>query len=154
MIYLFPYEMKVVFPQNIQKGIFAWLQISIGSFSISMIQMFTMAIGIVFALVVFSTCSKSDAKTAGIVFAIIIIIIFAVISFFKVSELNLLQFVGKKIKDNFLDTPVKKQENFIKDDPITLIIAKSHKQERKQKIELKNTINIKEIQKMEKWGIL
>jgi hypothetical protein len=51
--------MKVVFPQNVDKSILGGLQISIGSFSISLIQLFVMAIGIMFGVLSFSTCSKA-----------------------------------------------------------------------------------------------
>jgi hypothetical protein len=52
-----------------------------------------------------------------------------VIAFFNISELNLLAFLAKKIKDSFLDVPKKFQVNYTKTDPIELTIAKS-KQEK------------------------
>ncbi|MDR3169096.1 MAG: hypothetical protein LBU27_05025 [Candidatus Peribacteria bacterium] len=103
-----------------------------------MIQMFLMAIGIVIALATFSTFQKADAKELGVIFAVIIILMFAFITFFKVSEMNLLEFMAKKIRDLFLDTTRKFQINFKKNQPSDIIIAKSRQRESKQKIEIKS----------------
>jgi hypothetical protein len=51
-----------------------------------------------------------------------------VIAFFNISELNLLAFIAKKIKDNFLDVPKRFQMNFVKLDPTEIIIAKSRQE--------------------------
>jgi len=116
--------------------------------------MFLMAIGIVAALGTFSSLSKSGAKTLGLVMAIIIFLIFLVITFFKVSELNLLGFIAKKIRDVFLDTPKKFQINHKKNNPTDILIAKSHSQEGKQKIELKTTLDRSKISQLDKKGLL
>jgi hypothetical protein len=55
--------------------------------------------------------------------------IFIIIAFFRISELNLLAFIAKKIKDHFLDVPKRFQMNYEKLDPIEIVIAKS-KQEK------------------------
>lgn len=103
-----------------------------------MIQMFLMAIGVVIALATFSSFSKANAKNLGIIVAVLILMVFAFITFFKVSEMNLLAFIAKKIKDIFLDTTKKYQTNSKKEHPIDLLIAKSHQKETKQKIEIKS----------------
>jgi len=146
--------MKVIFPQNIEKGLLASLQINIGSFSISIIQLFILAIGIVLWVVSFSTCSKAWAKVLGVVLAIFIIGIFALICFFKSSELRLPAFIVKKIKDNFLDETEKYQMNIVKFHPVDLLIKKNHQEKGKQKIEIKNNIDLTNIEKMEDEGIL
>ncbi|MDR2541037.1 MAG: hypothetical protein LBD11_04595 [Candidatus Peribacteria bacterium] len=97
-----------------------------------------MAIGIVIALATFSTFQKAGAQELGIIFAVIILMIFAFITFFRVSEMNLVEFVAKKIRDLFLDTTTKFQTNFKKNPPIDVIIAKSRHRESKQKIEIKS----------------
>jgi hypothetical protein len=52
-----------------------------------------------------------------------------VIAFFNVSELSLLAFIAKKIKDNFLDVQKKFQSNYTKIDPTEITIQKA-KQEK------------------------
>jgi len=77
-----------------------------------------------------------------------------VIAFFNISELNLLAFIAKKIKDNFLDVPKRFQMNFVKLDPTEIIIAKSRQEKWKQRIEIKEELDVSKINDIEKWGIL
>ena len=77
-----------------------------------------------------------------------------VIAFFNISELNLLAFIAKKIKDNFLDVPKRFQMNFVKLDPTEIIIAKSRQEKWKQRIEIKEELDVSKIDDIEKWGIL
>lgn len=77
-----------------------------------------------------------------------------VIAFFNVSELNLMAFIAKKIKDNFLDVPKKFQVNFTKTDPVELTIAKSKQEKWKQRIEIKEWLDIDKVHEIEKWWIL
>ena len=79
--------MKVVYPKNIKRGLLAGMTFSIGPLTISVIQMFVLAIGVAAALAAFNGFSKSGSKVVGVLVAIIILIIFIVIAFFKVSEL-------------------------------------------------------------------
>lgn len=146
--------MKVIFPQNIQKGFFSWAGITIFWFNITLIQMFSMAIGIVIALAIFSSFSKAEAKELGAILAIIIILIFIVITFFKVSEMNLIEFIAKKIRDGFLDTTKKFQINFRKNNPTDIMIARARSKESKQKIEIKSNINFDKVKNMEKGWLL
>jgi hypothetical protein len=100
--------------------------------------MFIMAIGIVIALGTFSTMSKSNAKELGLILAILIFLFFAFITFFKISELNLVAFIAKKVRDLFLDTTKKFQINFTRTSPTDVLIAKSRSKGGKQKIEIKS----------------
>ena len=143
-----------MFPQHIKKWFFSWAAFSIMGFSISFIQLIVLAIGIVCALWIFSAFSNSDAKWAWIVFAIIIFLIFLIIAFFQVSELSLLAFVAKKIKDVFLDTSKKLQINYTKQDPTEIIIAKSKQEKWKQRIEIKEELDVSKLSQLEKWWIL
>ena len=77
-----------------------------------------------------------------------------VIAFFNISELNLLAFIAKKIKDSFLDVPKKFQVNYTKTDPIELTIAKSKQEKWKKRIEIKEWLDINKVSELEKWGIL
>lgn len=146
--------MKVMFPQHIKKWFFSGAAISVMGFSISFIQLIILAIGIVFALWVFSTFSNSWAKWAGLVFAIIIFIIFLIIAFFEVSELSLIAFIAKKIKDVFLDVSKKFQVNYVKHDPTEIIIAKSKQEKWKQRIEIKEELDMSKLSEIDKWWIL
>ena len=76
------------------------------------------------------------------------------ISFFNVSELNLLAFIAKKIKDNFLDVPKKFQVNYMKLDPTEITIAKSKQEKWKQRIEIKEELDVSKLNEIEKWWIL
>ena len=77
-----------------------------------------------------------------------------VIAFFNVSELSLLAFIAKKIKDSFLDVPKKFQNNYTKIDPTEVIIQKSRQEKWKQRIEIKEWIDMSKVSDIEKWGIL
>ncbi len=103
-----------------------------------MIQMFLMAIGVVIALATFSSFSKANAKNLGVIVAILILMVFAFVTFFRVSEMNLVEFISKKIKDIFLDTTQKYQTNTKKFHPTDILIAKSRQRQTKQKIEIKS----------------
>lgn len=146
--------MKVMFPQHIKKGFFSGAAFSIMWFSISFIQLIILAIWVVFALWAFSTCSNADAKWLWLVLGIIIFLIFVFIAFFNVSELNLLAFIAKKIKDSFLDVSKKFQVNFIKYNPTEIVIQKAKQEKWKQRIEIKEEINLSKISEIEKWWIL
>ena len=123
-------------------------------FSISFVQLIILAIWVVFALGVFSTFNNSGAKWAGLVFAIIIFIIFLIIAFFQVSELSLLAFIAKKIKDSFLDVQKKFQINYTKHNPTEITIAKSKQEKWKQRIEIKEELDMSRLSEIDKWWIL
>ncbi len=146
--------MKVMFPQHIKKWFFSWVAFSVMGFSISFVQLIVMAIWVVFALLVFSTCNQAWARWAWAVFAIIIFLLFAVIAFFNISELSLLAFIAKKIKDWFLDVAKKFQINYVKHDPTEITIAKSKQEKWKQRIEIKEDLDLDRLSQIEKWGIL
>ena len=146
--------MKVMFPQHIKKWFFSGAAFSVMGFSISFIQLIILAIWAVFALWAFSTFSNSDAKWVWIVFAVIIFLIFIVIAFFNVSELNLLAFIEKKVKDLFLDVPKKFQVNYTKLNPTEVIIAKSRQEKWKKRIEIKEELDMSKLNEIENWWIL
>lgn len=146
--------MKVMFPQNIKKWLFSGVAISVMGFSISFIQLIILAIGAVFALWVFSSFSNSGAKWLWIIFAVIVFLIFMFVAFFSISELNLLAFIAKKIKDLFLDVPKKFQVNYTKSNPTEIAIAKSKQEKWKKRIEIKEDLDMSKLNEIEKWWIL
>jgi hypothetical protein len=89
-----------------------------------------------------------------LVLAILIFLIFLVIAFFQVSELNLVAFIAKKIKDTFLDVQKKFQVNYTKHNPTEITIAKSKQEKWKQRIEIKEWFDSAKVTEIEKWGIL
>ena len=143
-----------MFPQHIKKWFFSWVAFSIMWFSVSFIQLIVLAIGAVCALWTFSAFNNSGAKWVWFVLAIIIFLIFLVIAFFNVSELNLVAFIAKKIKDNFLDVSKRFQMNYTRINPTEVIIAKSKQEKWKQKIEIKEWLDMAKVSEIEKWWIL
>ena len=79
--------MKVVYPKNIKRGLLAGLTFSIGPLSISIVQMFVLAVGVSLALAAFNMFTNSGSKFFGILVAIIVLIITIIIAFFNMSEL-------------------------------------------------------------------
>ena len=146
--------MKVMFPQHIKKWFFSWVAFSIMWFSVSFIQLIVLAIWAVCALWTFSGFNNSGAKWVWFVLAIIIFLIFLVIAFFNVSELNLVAFIAKKIKDSFLDVSKRFQMNYTKINPTEILISKSKQEKWKQKIEIKEWLDVSKISEIEKWWIL
>lgn len=140
--------MKAVFPKNIQKGLLAGMNFNIWPFTVSVFQLFILAIGIAIAFVVFNQFAQSS-KAVGIFFAVLIFLIFAVIAFFKISELNLLAFIVKFIQNQFFDTTQKYQTNYTKNDKMAILIEKSKHQNTKQKIEYKTWIELENIDKLD-----
>lgn len=143
-----------MFPQHIKKWFFSWAAFSIMGFSITFIQLIVLAVWVVFALWAFSTFSNSWAKWVWLVLAILIFLIFLVIAFFEVSDLNLVAFIAKKIKDSFLDVSKRFQMNFTKQNPTEIIIAKSKQEKWKQRIEIKEDIDVSKIANIEKGWLL
>ena len=143
-----------MFPQHIKKWFFSWVAFSIMWFSVSFIQLIVLAIWAVCALWTFSVFNNSGSKWVWFVLAVIIFLIFLVIAFFNVSELNLVAFIAKKIKDNFLDVSKRFQMNYTKIDPTEIIIAKSKQEKWKQKIEIKEWLDMDKVSEIEKWWIL
>ena len=146
--------MRVMFPQHIKKWFFSGAAFSIMGFSISFIQLIILAIWIVCALGTFSALSNSWSKWAWLVFAIIIFLIFLVIAFFNQSELSLLAFIAKKVRDSFFDVPKKFQVNYTKDNPTEIVIAKAKQEKWKQRIEIKGDLDIERLSQIDKWWIL
>ncbi|PZM87005.1 MAG: hypothetical protein DLD55_03625 [candidate division SR1 bacterium] len=145
--------MKAVFPKNIKKGLLSGLNFSIGPLTISLVQLFILAIGIAISLVVFSKFSQTS-KLAGTFFAILIFLFFVLITFFKISELNIVAFLAKVIQNHFFDSTQKYQTTFNKISKTDLMIEKFKTQNSKQKIDYKTELNLKDIDKLDHSGLL
>lgn len=147
--------MKAVYPKNIKKWFLSGMTFNIGPLTISVVQLFILALWVALALVAFNSISKSGSKLLGLLFAIIVLIIFLVIAFFKVSELGLLAYIAKLVRNGFFDARKKYQVNYEKKNPIDLIIEESKTKEEKHTIEQKDKSfdqqKLKDIEK--KWLI-
>lgn len=148
--------MKIVFPKNIKKWLLSGMSLQIWPISISIIQLFIMAVWIALWLTIFNAISKSWSRAAWLFFAIIIILIFAIIAFFKVSELWLIPFIAKIIRNNFFDTTKKFQNNYSKVDKTQIKIQEVKEIEKKLKVEIKtwNKFDKDKLQNIEKWWLL
>ena len=120
--------MKAVFPKNIQKGLLAGLTLTVGPISVSIVQIFILALGVAAAFFAFNQFQKVSRVIGG-VSAVFVFLIFLIIAFFKISEMNLLEFIVKFIKSHFIDTAEKYQTNYNKPNPLEIRFAKNKAQE-------------------------
>ena len=126
--------MKVTFPKNIKKWFLSWFSIPIWPFSISVLQLLLVAMWVWLAMVAFNAWQNAWSKAAWIFFAVLIMIIVLFVTFFKVSEMNILQLVAKKIRENFFDVTKKFQSNNEKLDPVKISLKEWEIQEAKQQV--------------------
>lgn len=103
----------------------AGMSFSIGPITLSITQLFIMGVAVAAAVGAFNAFSRSGAKAVGVIFAIMILMIAALIAFFKISELSLLWFVAKMIRNNFFDTSKKFQVNYEKQDHLDILLKES-----------------------------
>jgi hypothetical protein len=99
----------------------AGMTFNIGPLTISILQLFILAVGIAISLAIFNGFAKSS-KVVGALFAIFVFIIFIVIAFFKISELTLIPFIAKLVRNNFFDTRKKFQVNYHRENPVEVLI--------------------------------
>lgn len=145
--------MKAVFPKNIKKWLLSGLNFSLGPITISIIQLFILAIGVAIALIVFSRFSQTS-KVAATFFAILILLFFVLIAFFNISELNIVAFLAKVIQNHFFDTTEKYQTVFPKNSKTDLLIQKFKIENTKQKIDYKTKLEIENVDKIDTSGLL
>ncbi len=143
--------MKVVYPKNIKRWLLAGMTFSIGPLTINVVQMFIIAVGVAAALATFNGISKSWSRILWALIAIIILIITIVIAFFKVSELWLLAYIAKLIRNNFFDAKKKFQVNYEKKNSMDIMVQEAKTKEEKQIIEQKeNTFDKQHLTDIEK----
>ncbi len=130
--------MKVPFPKNIKKWILAGMTLNLGPISLSIVQLLLVALWVGIALVTFNGISKSGSTAAWVVFAIPVLLIFLIIAFFKVSEMNMMQYIAKLFRNKFFDTTKKFQINFEKFDQTKILIKESKWEQKAKKIEQKD----------------
>lgn len=130
------------------------MNFQIGPFTISIIQLFILALGVGLALATYNAFAQSQPGTTSIpwiVFWIIVFLIFVIIAFFEISELSLIPFIAKSIRTYFLDVPKKHQMNYEKINPTELLIKKARWDEKINTVEQKNnTVDAELIAKVQK----
>lgn len=148
--------MKVVYPKHIQKWMLAGMSFQIWPINLSIVQLFIVGVGVASAMGIFNSFSKSWAKAIGVLVAILVLLIFVFIAFFKMSELSLIPFIMKLIRNNFFDTKRKFQVNYEKQDPVKLAVKKSKSRDQEQTVfeQKENWINKEMIDTMNKGGLL
>lgn len=62
---------------------------------------------------------------------------FIVVTFFKISEMGLIEYIAKIIRNTFFDTKKKYQVNYEKQNPVDVYLQEAKTKEEKQLIEQK-----------------
>ena len=116
--------MKVFYPKNISWGWFS-LSFPIWPFKVTLAQLLIIAAGAAISLAIWQAVNKSGAnQLLGIMLSVPVMIIFLVIAFFEISEMNLAQFITKIIRTNVLDESIKYQTNAERIDPNDILTKK------------------------------
>jgi len=140
--------MKVTFPKNIKKWFLSGFTLNIWPFNVSVLQLVMVAMWIWLAVAAFNAWDKAWSKSAWVAFAIIIIVFVLFVTFFKVSEMNIVQLLAKKIRENFFDVTKKYQSNAEKLDSIEIALKEwkiLEEDKKKQVVEQKKEPEIEEI---------
>lgn len=115
---------KVFIPRNISGGWFN-MSVQLWPFSISILQLMTLAVGMWLGLGIWNVLYKNGVgRFTAIVVALPIFMAFVFIAFFKYSELTLFPFIAKMIRTYFLDVTKKFQINWLRPDPHAINLAR------------------------------
>ena len=141
--------MIVTFPKNIKKWFFSGFTFNIWPFSVSVLQLVMVAMWVWLAMAAFNAGQKAWSKAAWLFFAALIMIFVIFVTFFKISEMNVVQILAKKIKENFFDVSKKYQSNSEKLDWIEIALKEGKVQQdqhaSKQVVEQKKEPEVEEI---------
>ncbi len=131
--------MKVFVPRHISGGMFD-MSVPIWPVSVSIIQLFILAVWAAIALAVWNQLVEAGASNIiAWILAAPIFFIFLFIAFFNISELNLPAFITKMIRTYFLDEPKKYQLNAKEVDNMQVKIKRLKAKQPDQKPEVKKT---------------
>lgn len=115
---------KILIPRNISGGWFN-MGVQLWPFSISILQLITLAVGMWLSLGIWNVLFKNWVdRYMAIVIAIPIFLFFVFIAFFKYSELTLFPFIAKMIRTYFLDVTKKFQINRLRPDVHAINLAR------------------------------
>lgn len=98
---------------------------TIGPFSVTLIQLLMLAIGVAWFLGIFQAMAWNwFSRLVSVLMGLPVLLIFIFIAFFKISELTLVPFIAKIVSTYFLDSSVKYQVNFPKDSKADMTIKR------------------------------
>lgn len=124
------------------------MHFQLGPLSVSLIQLVLVAGGTWMGLLIWNTVVKNGwSKVTASVLAVPVIWLFLFVAFFKISELTLLPFIAKIVRNRFLDTTKKIQTNDTKIDPLEILIKSSHATYEDKEKQEKKTLSIEDITK-------
>lgn len=108
--------MKTFIPRHIRGGLFD-TGVQLWPIYITLVQMVILAAWIGLSLAVWNPLVENGMdKVVAIIMVSPIFIFFVFVAFFRFTELTLIPFIAKIVKSNFLDEPVKFQNNYNKVD--------------------------------------
>jgi len=117
--------MKIFVPQHVEGNFFS-SYVRIWPFELRLWQFLVILVGVALGGVIYTRMAKDPAtKTLGMILGGIVFLFFLFVALFKISELTLVPFLAKKIKDHFFDTSKKYQVNYPKIWPIDLGMAEA-----------------------------
>ena len=134
------------------------MNMAIGPLTVSLVQVFLLMVGLGAALGTFQLVSNGSAgnKTAGLIVAIPVLLVFVIIAFFKISEMGLLEFVTKMVRNYFFDSNQKFQTQYTRiTDPQSVLLERVRTSEKTEKIETKKLLmDEQELENIRKGGLL
>ncbi len=144
--------MKILFPKNIEKWLLNGLNFNFWPFTVSLVQLIILTIWAAWTLGLMNYFMKwGMAKAQALIFSSPIVLVFAFIAFFSISEMNLVQFIIKLLRTYFFDTAQKFQVDFPKPDPVDVILKKYEKKDKVDEIQHKSEVVRKDLlDKLEK----
>ena len=146
--------MKAVFPKNIKKGLLSGLNFPIGPITISIVQLFILAIGIAIALIVFSRFSQTS-KVAASFFAIFDFFLFSLSLLFLIFQNWILShFLLRVSKIISLILHKNTRPTLAKPAKQTFSYKKFKIENNKQKIDYKTKLELENIDKIDSSGLL
>lgn len=145
---------KVLFPRNIKKWFLANLTFSVWPFTISIVQMFILTVGLAWSFAIANYLMQHGHNRLVAIWAALPVTLLAIaIAFFNVSEMGLLEFLAKKLRTHFFDTTTKYQVNVENFDMTDILIRKNKSQKQTKKIIFKThkDLSLSNIDNKLKW---
>lgn len=126
--------MKVTFPKNIKKWLLAGMQLNLWPVTVSVIQLFLLALGVGWALAIFTAVSKTWSTAMWVILAIPVFVFFIAVAFFKISEMWMLEYIAKLFRNKFFDVQKKYQINFERNNKTEITIKEAKQWEEKSQV--------------------
>lgn len=135
--------MKMLFPKHIDRGFFGMVNFRIWPFTLGFGQLILLAIWWAMMFGVMNWLMKWwTSRWTAMIISLPILLIFAFIAFFKISELWLLPFIAKLARTHIFNTARKFQVNFVKASQIDVFLSKFKTHEKKETINYKKISDI------------